>query len=182
MRQAPARHSSEPEAHRFADDGRIPNSRLPLLVYRGALDARQRDLAAALERLFDRHGWRSAWRDGIYPFHHFHSTTHEVLGVARGRARVQVGGENGTVVELAAGDVVVVPAGVGHKHEASSADFQVVGAYPDGRDWDICRGEPGERAKVLANLACVPMPSADPVHGPGGPLLAHWGEAAPERA
>jgi uncharacterized protein YjlB len=165
----------EPETYRFQDDGTIPNSRLPALLYRRALDPRQRDLAGVFERLFDGHGWRGAWRNGIYPFHHFHSTTHEVLGCARGRARVRLGGENGATVTIAAGDVVVIPAGVGHKHEASTPDFQVVGAYPDGRDWDVCRGEPGKRDRVRANLACVPMPATDPVHGHGGPLLAKWG-------
>jgi uncharacterized protein YjlB len=170
-----------PETLRFDDDGRIPNSRLPLLVYREALAHEQSDLApgSGFERLFARNGWRGSWRDGIYPFHHFHSTSHEVLGVARGRARVRFGGENGTSLELAAGDVVVIPAGVGHKNEGSSPDFLVVGAYPEGRDWDVRRGDPAEREEVTANLASVPLPGADPVHGPGGPLAAIWGDAAP---
>jgi uncharacterized protein YjlB len=153
--------------------------RLPLLVYRRALAPEERDSAAVFERLFARNGWRGSWRDGIYPFHHFHSTSHEVLGVAGGTARVRFGGENGASLEVAAGDVVVIPAGVGHKNEGSSADFLVVGAYPEGRDWDVRRGDPAEREEVMANLARVPLPGADPVRGPGGPLAASWGDAAP---
>lgn len=167
--------TQEVETSRFADDGRIPNSRLPLLVFRSALAPGSADPAAAFERLFARHGWLGAWRDGIFAFHHFHSTTHEVLGVARGWAEVRFGGEAGATQHLAAGDVVVIPAGVGHKHERSSDDFLVVGAYPDGRDWDVRRGEPGERPTVMANLAAVPLPGQDPVHGADGPLLDAWG-------
>jgi uncharacterized protein YjlB len=168
-----------PETHRFEDDGRIPNSRLPLLAYRQALALEQRDLASAFERLFGRNDWRRSWRDGIYPFHHFHSTSHEVLGVASGTAWVRFGGENGASLALAAGDVVLIPAGVGHKNEGSSPDFLVVGAYPEGRDWDVRRGDPAEREEVMANLARVPLPGADPVHGQGGPLATIWGDGAP---
>jgi uncharacterized protein YjlB len=166
-----------PESHRFTDDGRIPNSPLPLLVYRRALaPEREEGLARAFERLFAGNGWLGAWRDGIYPFHHFHSTSHEVLGVARGTARVRFGGEGGgATLELAAGDVAVIPAGVGHRNEGASPDFLVVGAYPDGRAWDVRRGEPDERENVMANLAAVPPPAADPVRGRDGPLIARWG-------
>ncbi len=163
----------------LSDDGRIPNSRLPLLLYQGALAGETGDLADALERRFARNGWSGGWRNGIYPFHHYHSTSHEVLGIARGRARVRFGGERGETVDVGAGDVVVIPAGVGHKNEGSSPDLVVVGAYPDGQDWDLCRGEPGERPRVLESIAAVPMPATDPVHGADGPLLERW--AADER-
>ncbi len=169
-----------PEAHRFADDGRIPNSPLPLLLYRGALgeDGGGGDPAAAFERLFARHGWSGAWRDGIFPFHHFHSTSHEVLGVARGWAEVRLGGEGGAALRLAAGDAVVIPAGVGHKLEREGAGFLVVGAYPGGADWDVRRGDPAERGAVMANLARVPLPEQDPVRGGRGPLLEAWEPAS----
>jgi uncharacterized protein YjlB len=162
------------ETHRFADDGTIPNSALPLLVYRGVL-AGEPDPAAAFERRFARNGWLGAWRDGIFPYHHFHSTSHEALGVAAGRATVRFGGEGGGAsLELATGDAVAIPAGVGHRLERSSPDLLVVGAYPGGRAWDVRRGDPAERAEVLANLAAVPLPAADPVQGAGGPLVAAW--------
>src|SRR5262245_32148079 len=99
----------ELETFTFADDGGIPNSALPVLVYRGALASEAG--AAAHEDLFAGNGWLGAWRDGIYPFHHFHSTAHEVLGIAAGTANVVLGGAQGSRFELTAGDVVVLPAG-----------------------------------------------------------------------
>ena len=165
----------EPECHRFDDDGRIPNSPLPLLVMRAALPPDP----AMVERIFAGHGWTGAWRGGIYPFHHFHSTAHEVLGVARGRARVWFGGQGGTALELRPGDVAVIPAGVGHCCEDASDNFLVVGAYPGGAAWDVRRGEPAERDEVLRNIAAVPLPDTDPVVGRNGPLRRLWLAAAP---
>src|SRR5579875_2684353 len=146
--------SVEPEAHRLAEGGPIPNSRLPLLLWRAALPAD----AAAIERHFATNGWRNSWRDGIYPFHHFHSTAHEVLGLARGRARVLFGGPEGIALDVAAGDVVAIPAGVGHCRLAASADLLVVGAYPGGADPDLQRGAPEEAEEVKRNIARVPRP------------------------
>src|SRR5580704_15947769 len=100
----------QPVPFLFEDDGMIPNSRLPLLVYRAAVPAD----AAAIERVFAANRWPPAWRNGVHPFHHFHSTAHEVLGVARGEATVLFGGPAGRVLSLRAGDVAVLPAGVGH--------------------------------------------------------------------
>lgn len=163
----------KPTAHTFEDDGRIPNSRLPVLVYAGAVD---KDAGAgAYEKLFADHGWLGAWRDGIYPFHHFHSTAHEVLGIADGSAEVMLGGPAGRRFELGAGDVVVLPAGTGHCRLASSSDLLVVGAYPNGMDWDLRRGDPAEHDEVVANIARVPLPDQDPVQGQGGPLVELWG-------
>ena len=162
------------EAIRFEDDGAIPNNWLPLLVYPGAIELAGADPAAAFENRFAAHDWRGAWRNGIYPFAHFHSTAHEVLGIARGEARVRVGGARGRVLTIGPGDVVVIPAGVGHQNLGSSPDLLVVGAYPGGADWDLCYGRPEERPRVLANIARVPLPAADPVYGKDGPLLGHW--------
>ena len=78
----------------FADDGTVPNNPLPLVVYRGALK-NEGDRATACESMFDRNGWPGAWRNGIYGHHHYHSTAHEVLGIAAGNARVRLGGDNG---------------------------------------------------------------------------------------
>ncbi len=161
----------DPETLVFGDDGRIPNSALPVLVYRGVEAAADGDRC---EALFARNGWRGAWRDGIYPFHHFHSTAHEVLGIARGEAAVVLGGSRGRRVEVGPGDVLVLPAGTGHCNAGASADLLVVGAYPDGMRWDLRRGDPAERAEVLANIARVPLPAADPVEGPRGPLARLW--------
>ena len=166
------------ETYSFGDDGTVPNNpALPLVLYRGAL-AEGGDRAAACERLFAQHGWPDAWRNGIYAHHHYHSTAHEVLGIAAGSARVRLGGENGQTVELYAGDVVVIPAGVAHKRESASANFLVIGAYPKGQHPDICRAEPGVRGKAVGNIAAVPLPAADPVTGGAGPLLERWRAAS----
>jgi uncharacterized protein YjlB len=165
-----------PETHSFDDDGAIPNSRLPVLVYQGALESDAGP--AAFERLFADHGWRGAWRDGIYPFHHFHSTAHEVLGIAAGTAEVMLGGPGGRRFHLVSGDVVVLPAGTGHCNGGSSDDLLVVGAYPNGMDWDLRRGDPAEHDEVLANITRVPLPDQDPVAGETGALVEVWGGAS----
>ena len=155
----------------FSDGGAIPNSSLPVILYHGVAEAHD---AAACEELFAGHGWLGAWRNGIYDFHHFHSTAHEVLGIVRGRACVILGGPSGRRFELPAGDVAVLPAGTGHCNVGSSSDLLVVGAYPDGMSWDLRRGDPGERAEVLANISRVPRPERDPVRGDDGPLAEVW--------
>jgi uncharacterized protein YjlB len=162
-------------AHRFADDGAIPNNpTLPFLVYPGALDLSGPDPATACEAVFAANGWGGAWRDGIYPFPHYHSTAHEVLGICRGEAKVRFGGNAGIALTVRAGDVVVIPAGVGHQNLGAGADLLVVGAYPRGQRWDLCRGVAEERPQVLDNIARVPLPPADPVYGADGPLVEHW--------
>jgi uncharacterized protein YjlB len=162
--------NSTPETFLFEDDGRIPNSRLSLVLYRRALPAD----AGAIEQRFAANGWSNAWRDGIYPYHHFHSIAHEVLGVAAGEAMVLFGGPRGRALRLGAGDVVVIPAGVGHRNQGASEDFVVVGAYPGGAEWDVRRGEPAERDEVARNIARVALPERDPVEGATGPLTRLW--------
>jgi uncharacterized protein YjlB len=162
------------ETYRFADDGVVPNNPvLPLVVYRRAL-AEGGDCAAACERLFEQNGWPDAWRNGIYAHHHYHSTAHEVLGIAAGNARVRLGGENGQTVELRTGDVVVIPAGIAHKRESASADLLVIGAYPRGQSPDLCRAEADSHDRALGHIAAVPLPAADPVTGRADPLLECW--------
>jgi uncharacterized protein YjlB len=165
-----------PRAFRFRDNGETPNNpHLPLLVYRAAVDFPQElDPAAVLEVLFASNGWRRSWRNGVYPFRHFHTRTHEVLGIARGRARVEFGGDRGRVLALARGDVVVLPAGTGHKRRSASRNLLVVGAYPESGAYD--EPKPGEvdHAKALALIARVKMPARDPVYGRHGPLTRLW--------
>ena len=161
------------EVIRFDDDGSIPNNpRLPLVHYHGVVGGD--DLAATFEEAFARNGWGGAWRDGIYTYHHYHSTAHEVLGIARGRAKVRLGGEGGITVEIRAGDMIVIPAGVGHNNEGASADLLVVGAYPEGQAPDLCTGKPDEHARALETIGSVALPSADPLFGAKGPLVREW--------
>jgi uncharacterized protein YjlB len=162
---------NEPLAFKFEDDGTIPNSRLPLLVYRGAVPAD----AAGIERLFAANRWPPAWRNGVHAFHHFHSTAHEVLGVARGEVSVLFGGPGGKVLTVRAGDVVVVPAGVAHCNQGQSDDLLIVGAYPDNSAGpDLRRGKAVEHDAASRSVAAVPLPSADPVTGADGALAGLW--------
>ena len=164
----------EPQQLVFKDDGAIPNSTLPLLLYREAFAANTKDLASAIEQRFAENDWTGSWRAGVYPFPHYHSTTHEVLGVFGGSATLRLGGAQGTTVKVGPGDVIVIPAGVGHQNLGSSADFSVVGAYPGGRRWDLLRGLPGERPQADRNIAAVPLPDNDPLYVPNGPLKRIW--------
>jgi len=162
---------SEPKVEFFDDDGVFPNSRLPLLIYPGAAKPGGPEV---MEQLFARNDWPPRWRSGIFPYHHYHSTAHECLGIATGNARLMLGGPRGREFEVSAGDVIVIPAGVVHRRLSSSADFLVVGAYPPGQDWDLLRGQPGERPKADENIGKVPLPKTDPVEGKGGSLLRLW--------
>jgi len=164
----------EPEQFSFEDDGVFPNSVLPLLLYRQALTSETADLASMLEERLGENDWCNSWRNGVYSFSHYHSSTHEVLAVFRGSATLHVGGENGRSVKLHAGDLIVIPAGVAHQNLRASEDFAVVGAYPDGRDWDLLRGRPGERPKADHAIAALPIPDNDPIYGAEGPLRQIW--------
>jgi uncharacterized protein YjlB len=162
----------DPDTYSFEDDGATPNSRLPVLIYRELEAAKD---AGACEELFDSNGWLPDWRDGIFSFHHFHSIAHEALGVVAGTATVKLGGPRGRSFEVGSGDVLVLPAGTGHRNQGSGGDLLVVGAYPDGMPWDIRRGDRAEHEEAVANVEAVPLPAADPVEGPHGPLTELWG-------
>ncbi|MCD2137599.1 cupin domain-containing protein [Salinicoccus halitifaciens] len=154
------------------DDGRIPNHwKLPLLIYREALDSRDDAV-----KILHENGWSGEWLGSVHPFHHYHSNTHEVLVVDAGTATLQLGGELGEKVDVSAGDVIILPAGYGHKMIESSDDYQNYGAYPGGVEFDVNYGESDERPEVLDNIKKVPMPEADPVFGEDGPLFNYWND------
>jgi uncharacterized protein YjlB len=171
---AQQRDLTKPEQFVFEDDGIFPNSRLPLLLYRRELRADGKDSASIFEERFAANDWTNSWRDGVYPFPHYHSTSHEVLGVFRGSAKLRLGGDGGQIFDVAAGDAIVIPGGVAHQNLGASADFGVVGAYPGGRNWDLLRGLPGERPEADRNIAALPLPDNDPLYGADGPLNQIW--------
>ncbi len=164
----------EPEQFSFKDDGVFPNSVLHVLLYRQAFMTEAGDRASVVEQRFAENDWTNSWRNGVYSFAHYHSTTHEVLGVYCGAATLRLGGAHGKNVEVHGGDVIVIPAGVAHQNIGASEDFAVVGAYPDGRDWDLLRGLPGERPKADHTIAALPISDNDPIYGPEGPLRRIW--------
>ncbi|MCA1057370.1 cupin domain-containing protein [Rossellomorea aquimaris] len=154
----------------FEDDGIIPNNPdLPVIIYRNALDQ-----AAEAEETFNRNQWLNSWTNGIYDYHHYHSNTHEALAVIQGEANVQLGGEMGEHVTVQQGDVIILPAGTGHKRLYASHDFKVTGAYPNGDEYNVKKGSLRERPSVLIDIKNVPLPSLDPVFGDSGPLLKYW--------
>lgn len=152
--------------------GGVPNSPLPLLLYHHV--SHEERLADAFEALFARHGWPPRWRYPVFTYTHFHSNTHEVLGVFAGNARIQFGGESGPVVDIARGDAVLIPAGVGHKQIEASEDFMCVGAYPEGCSPDKYLDQPEMLAEAREHLAKVAMPARDPVTGSTGGIQAFW--------
>jgi len=162
-------------SHIFEDDGLFPNnSKLPALVYKGALFLHPGDDADLIIELFSKNGWTNGWKNGIYDYHHYHSTTHEVLGIFCGMADVQLGGPEGVCVEVNRGDVIIIPAGVSHKKLKCSTDFLCIGACADGQEYDINYGKTEEREMAMANIAKVPVPGKDPVFGGEGPLVDCW--------
>lgn len=158
----------------FEDDGTIPNNKLPLLLYKNAFDQRGKEGAAWLEKQFSKNNWRNAWRNGVYDYHHYHSISHEVLGVYSGDAKLHLGGKQGEKVDVEAGDILIIPAGVGHKNLGSSSNFGVVGAYPNGSDYDLKTGKESERPQADKNIAEVPLPDADPLQGTDKGLVDIW--------
>ena len=162
------------ETHFFEDDGTIPNNpNLPLLVYPDALTEDQMT-SRQCKKLLAENGWRNAWVNGIFSYHHYHSTTHEVLAVISGSATVKMGGEEGSELSISSGDVIVIPAGVGHCLISCSNNFRVVGAYPGGRSYDLCTGKPEERPGVIENIKSTPLPEQDPVTGEKYPISKYW--------
>lgn len=164
----------EPQVFHFQDDGDIPNHpTLPLLYYPAVIIEEDKHSAPVLERLFEANDWPDYWRNGVYPYPHYHCEAHEVLGCYSGYAKIRLGGAAGMVQEVKAGDVVILPAGIGHENLGASADFAVVGSYPGGQSPDMCRGG-GRRADVLERIGRVPLPATDPVFGGKGGLIDLW--------
>ena len=174
----PVVKNTKPATFIFEDDGLVPNNRLPLVIYKGALDLGSGDPEKAIEDLFRVNGWgQDAWRNGIFDFLHYHATVHEALGIARGRARVRFGGDSGREFELDPGDVAILPAGTGHQCLRASKDFSVVGAYPPGEKMQVTRPTPENHVRALKTIPEVALPDSDPLLGRDGPLVKLWNRA-----
>jgi uncharacterized protein YjlB len=171
-----AKKRPSPVTHKFIDDGAIPNNpKFPLVLYRRGIDLTgSPDPELLIEKTFASNGWGGMWRNGIFPYVHYHSTIHEALAIARGRATVRFGGDSGKEIEVAPGDVVILPAGTGHQRLKQTRDLLVIGAYPPSGKYDFCRGSKAEHAKALVSIPKVPPPATDPLFGTDGPLIALW--------
>lgn len=171
----------EIQSARFEDDGFIPNSEFPALIYRGVINIRPDTSPETLQKeladLVDKNNWRLEWAWRIYRQIHYHSTAHETLVVFSGNAIVQMGGPRvGKNFNLSKGDVLIIPAGVAHECRESSPDFQVFGLYPKGQNWDMNYGKRKERAKAIPNIENTSLPKKDPIYGGDDPLLEYWNE------
>lgn len=165
------------ETHVLRGNGRVPNSRLPLLIYRGAFESGP----MKLEALMRKNEWPTDWHSsfGMYPRHHFHSDTHELIAVTRGQLVGRFGGHDGICATLATGDIVVIPAGVGHFGESRTEDLRLTGAFPIGHAiHDFRLGYPEEYARMVERVQRVPIPAYDPIYGARGPLIDLWEKAA----
>ncbi len=155
----------------FRDDGNIPNHpKWPVILYPGVW----KDSPEQTESRFNGNSWTNSWTNGVYDYHHYHSNTHEVLGVISGTAVIQLGGKLGRKFEIETGDVLLLPAGTGHKRVSASEDFRIVGAYPGGLDYNLHTGEEDERPEVLDEIKQVPSPQKDPIYGDDGPVHEYY--------
>jgi len=158
----------------FRPEGELPNSELPLVLYRRALPPELRS-PSACQALFRENDWVGNWVDGVFDYWHFHVTGHEVLGCVAGEAEIGFGGDGGVQVTFTAGDVVAIPGGVGHKRlSVKRRGFTVVGGYPPGQSGAISRPGDFRLSEAQARIADLALPKADPVTGPEGPLFTAW--------
>ncbi|MFY4773658.1 cupin domain-containing protein [Metabacillus sp. RGM 3146] len=149
----------------------IPNNpELPVILYQGVW----KEDPLESEANFNRNKWLNSWVNGVFDFHHYHSNTHEVLAVQRGKALLMLGGEEGQEAEVSAGDVLLLPAGTGHKRLDASYDFQVAGAYPNGMSADLKKSLENDLQLEIEKINNVPLPETDPVYGESGPLFEFW--------
>src|SRR5579875_985525 len=168
------RNEIKPEQFVVMDDGIFPNSHLPILLYPNVLDLPALLPTHVVKNIFKENNWTNNWRQGIYTYHHYHSTSHEVLGICNGETALLLGGENGITIFVQKGDVLVIPAGVAHMNLGNENDVTCVGGYPDGREYDMNYGKPGERPTTDYNIAALPIPETDPVFGKDGVLVNVW--------
>lgn len=155
--------------------GEVPNNpHLPVLVYRELVENRFSKKDNVFESHFRESGWRGVWRDTIYSFCHFHSNAHEALGIARGSVKIELGGEGGRIIMLKAGDMILLPAGTGHKRKAATKNLIIVGCYPKGQErYNMCR-EGHMHREMKRKISKVPVPRTDPFYGKAGPLIQYW--------
>jgi len=172
------RQPIKPAKRFFAASGNedCPNNpSLPVLIYPNVFAAGAVPITDQFERAFRENGWTGCWRWSVYDFDHFHSNAHEALGVSSGSATLQLGGPEGEAFEVAAGTLVVLPAGTGHRNLQSSSDFLVVGSYPRGQaHYDTSRAGSISFDRAIKNIANTPMPETDPIYGAKGPLTRIW--------
>ena len=171
--------------HQIPAHAHTPNTSLqqkPLLIYHSVFPSSHNLTAASIEsHLLAQGVVKPQWRYTMYSTSHFHSTTHEVLAISSGRAKLCFGHEDSPsriLQTVERGDVIVVPAGVAHRLWEDLSEggegFEMVGCYPTGFNWDMCYGDgrAGEDNKVLEEMIRgLSWFGRDPVYGERGPVL-----------
>lgn len=157
----------------------FPNNSLPVLFYKGAAEKwlNHSNAAEAVLSHFEKNGYSNGWVNGIFNYHHFHSTTHEVLACIAGEGSIQLGGPEQSTYTITKGDVLLLPAGIAHKKIQATNNFQIAGAYPNGLKPDIQKGNHSDYEKVKRVISDISLPQKDPVEGPNGPLIQYWNKA-----
>lgn len=167
MRAIPEPPPKRPRKIYFKKGADVPNSNLPVLLFRGVFAPQATDKARRFRKTFERNGWTGIWTDTIYDYTHFHSNAHEALGFAEGKVTVRLGGDDGRLFRLKAGDMLLLPAGVGHKRVGDDTGLKVIGAYP--------RGQAHFNMKRKGRaVPKVPLPVSDPFYGADGPVIRMW--------
>lgn len=162
--------------HLIPAHGLIPNTSIqqnPLLIYHAAFPPSATPLAIE-KHLSKIDAVVPQWRYTMFPTTHYHSTSHEVLCISNGSARLCFGGEDNeerVEIVVSKGDAMIVPAGVGHRLlEDLQGGFEMVGSYPPGKSWDMCYGRTGEEDKTQ-NIAKLEWFATDPIYGSEGPAV-----------
>lgn len=167
----------KPEIHSYTikpNDGFPNNAELPLVLHRHAIKLPTLLRGLYVRRIFRKNGWTNNWKDGIYEYDHYHSNTHEAIAVIKGKATLLFGGRGGKKIDVREGDVVIIPAGVAHCTLGKEDDVTCIGGYPQGSDYDMHYGHPGERPRTDRRIARLPVPKTDPVFGTDRGLPVIW--------
>ncbi|KAH6972347.1 hypothetical protein BKA56DRAFT_635379 [Ilyonectria sp. MPI-CAGE-AT-0026] len=169
-----------PEIYRFSQTPFVPNSRLPVLIYRNVLPQPHQEETA--KQFLENNQWLRGGTFGAFSRHHFHPNTHECYAVFQGSSTLLIGvgptedEKGGQKVFMEAGDVIILPAGVSHCTKDIHEDYKYLGVYPKGsQKWKNEWCKDGGRCSSLREEAeSVPTPEWDPVHGLKGPLSELW--------
>ncbi|MDF2449036.1 MAG: cupin protein [Bacteroidota bacterium] len=162
------------KTYRLKGDATIPNNSLPVIHYKRIIDLPFFFPASYLVSLFKKNNWKNSWKSGIYEYEHYHSNTHEVMGFYKGKTTLRIGGKKGVKIKVEKGDVLILPAGVAHQNMKKENAVKCVGAYPNGKKYDMKYGEKKERATALKNIKKVKLPKKDPVFGKAEGILKLW--------
>ncbi|MBM6614797.1 cupin domain-containing protein [Desemzia sp. RIT804] len=153
-----------------------PNSSLPVLFYPEAVKelANSKNNGEEVQLFLEKNGYTNGWIGGIFTYHHFHSNTHEVLVCISGEAQVQLGGPDREIYPFKMGDALLLPAGVAHKLIKATDDFQIVGAYPEGKEPDMQKGDTNNYEEMKINISRLGIPEYDPIEKTQGGVFEYW--------